>query len=278
MRKPKARTATRQSTRAPSRSSLSSRIKTVASIKKPRSWAIYGRAGTGKTTLAGTFPGPILLVDVKDEGTDSVSDVKGLDVFEVETSDDLDELYWYLKENPKGYKTVAIDTVTQLQQIRVEEVGESKGLKGKQAGDWGTLTKQDWGSIASWLKKVITDFRGLDMEVVFLAQDRVFNVGDEESDAGALDPEVGPRLSPSVMSHLCAAVHMVGHTFIREKVTQKKVNGKKVEVRNKEYCLRLGPNSYYITKLRKPRSIELPDFLSNPTYEDILEIVTGETE
>lgn len=258
------------------RNSILSRAKPVSKIDKPRSWVIYGRAGTGKTTLAGTFPGPILLLDVKDEGTDSVSDVKGLDVFEVESCDDLEEIFWELKDGSK-YKTVVIDTITQLQQIRVEEVSESKGLKGnKSAGDWGTLTKQDWGSIASWLKKIITDFRSLDMEVVFLAQDRVFNAGEEESEDGMIDPEVGPRLSPSVMSHLCAAVHMVGNTFIREHVSMKKVNGKKVEVRKKEYGLRLGPNSWYITKIRKPKKVDLPGFISNPSYDDIIEIVTGE--
>lgn len=265
---------TSSTTRKPS---LSDRIRSVSLINKPRSWAIYGRAGSGKTTLAGTFPGPILLVDVKDEGTDSVSDVKKMDVFEVEESGDLDELYWFLKENPKGYKTVVIDTITQLQQIRVEEIGKKKGIKGdKQAGDWGTLTKQDWGGISSWLKKVITDFRSLNMEVVFLAQDRLFKSDEEGDPAEGLEPEVGPRLSPSVMSHLCSAVHMVGQTFIRESTTKKKVNGKIVEAHKKEYSLRLGPSSYYITKLRKPRSIGLPDFLDNPTYEDILDIVTGE--
>lgn len=253
------------------------RVKPVKKISKPRSWAIYGRAGTGKTTLAGTFPGPILLIDCKDEGTDSVSDVKGLDVFEAETAEDVEELFWELRDNPNGYKTVIIDTVTQLQQMKVEELLEGKNLKGKTAGDWGTLTKQDWGTVGGWMKKIITDYRSLDMEVVFLAQDRVFNGGeDEEGGDGAINPEVGPRLSPAVMAHLCSAVHMVGNTFIRDRVKVKKVNGKKVEEVVKEYCIRLGPSSSYITKLRKPRGIELPDFLSNPTYEDILEIVTGE--
>lgn len=256
---------------------LAGRIKPVKDIKKNRSWVFYGRSGTGKTTLASTFPGPILLVDIKDEGTDSVSDVKGLDVLEVESTEDLEELYWMLKENPSKYKTVILDTVTQLQNMRVEEVSDVRSLKGKSAGDWGTMTQKDWGLVSSWMKKTITDFRSLPLEVVFIAQDRVFNAGDEEENAaGAIDPEVGPRLSPATMAHLCSAVHMIGNTFIREKVTKKKVDGKTKETRSKEYCIRLGPSSYYITKLRKPKDIALPEFLANPTYEDILEIVTGE--
>jgi phage nucleotide-binding protein len=252
-------------------------VKDVKDINRPRSWVIYGRSGTGKTTLACSFPGPALLVDVKDEGTDSVSDVKGLKVLEASHWDDLEDLYWYLKENPKTYKTVIIDTMTQVQQLVVEQIGESKGLRsGKAAGDWGTMNKQDWGEVSSRLKAWITNMRDLPLEVVFLAQDRVFNVDEEEGSDGAIEPEVGPRMSPSVMSHMCAAVSCIGNTFIREKVVKVKVNGKEVEKRKKEYCIRLGPNSYYITKLRKPKSVELPDFLTNPTYEGILDIISGD--
>lgn len=280
MKKAKVISSKKPTTPTASRSNpLAGRIKAVKDITKPRSWVFYGRSGTGKTTLAGTFPGPILLADIKDEGTDSVSDVKGLEVLEVETTQDLEDLYWFLHDNPKKFKTVVIDTITQLQQMRVEEIIDGKNLKGKMAGDWGTMTKQDWGSVSSWLKKIITDFRSLPMEVIFIAQDRVFNAGDDEEGAdGALDPEVGPRLSPATMSHLCAAVHMVGHTFIREKITEKKVKGKTkpLEVKTKEYCIRLGPSTSYITKLRKPKDIELPDFLANPTYEELVEIMTGE--
>lgn len=215
-----------------------------------------------------------MLVDIKDEGTDSVSDVKDLKVFEATSWDDLDDLYWELYDNPKVYKTVIIDTITQAQQLIIEEIGSKN--RNKKPGEWGSMTKQDWGEVSSRLKTWITNMRDLPLEVVFIAQDRVFNLGEEESDDGAIEPEVGPRLSPSTMSHLCAAVSVIGNTFIREVVKKVKIRGKTTEKRRKEYCLRLGPNSYYITKLRKPKSINLPDFLVNPTYEEILETIKGE--
>lgn len=225
----------------------------------------------------GSFPGPLLLLDCKDDGDDSITGVKDAKVMDITEFVDLEHVYWWLRDNPDEFNTVAIDTVTQLQQVLVEEVANEKGVKeGKSAGDWGTMTRKDWGEIAAKMKTWITNFRDLKMEVVFIAQDRVFNVDDEHSVDGMIDPEVGPRLSPSVMSHLCAAVSVIGHTFIRAKTKKVKVKGRVKEKEVKEYCLRLGPSASYITKLRKPKDIRVPDFLTNPTYEDILETIKGE--
>lgn len=265
---------TRPSTRG-QRSELP--VKKASDIDRPRSWVFYGRAGTGKTTLAGSFPAPILLLDCKDEGTDSVSDISDLYVRDIHSLEDLEDTYWWLVNNPGQYKTVVIDTVTQLQQLLVEEAGGRKAQqKGKQASDWGVMTKQDWGDVASKMKTWITNFRDLPVETVFLAQDRVFNADEEDAIDGEIDPEIGPRLSPSVMSHLCAAVSVIGNTFVRTSTVKKKVGGKEKEIEKTEYCIRLGPSASYITKIRKPKNIELPAFLKDPTFEEILETIKGD--
>lgn len=272
----------RSATRRPTRNNGNGRevkelgAKPVGSIKKARNHAFYGRAGTGKTTLAATWPKPILYLDIRDEGTDSIADIEGVDVKEITSFEEVEDVYWWLIQNPTKYKTVVWDTVTMLQQIIVEEISSSKNLKGKAAGDWGTMTKQDWGTVASGMKTWITNFRDLPMEVIFLAQDRVFNAGEDDDAEGILDPEVGPRLSPSVMSHLCAAVDVIGNTFVRERIIKKKVDGRTKTTRRIEYCLRLGPTSTYITKIRKPKSVELPTFLVDATYEDIIDVIKGE--
>lgn len=245
-----------------------------------RAWGLYGRAGSGKTTLFASYPTPAMLINVRDDGDDSIADFGSkVKVFDVTEFDDLEDIYWWIKQNPKQFKTVGIDTTTQLQQILVEEISAKKNLKGKAAGDWGTMTKQDWGEVASTLKIWITRFaelKQLGIEIVFIAQDRVFNTGEEDSSEGMIDPEVGPRLSPSVMSHLCAAVDVIGNTFVRERVETKKVDGKTRKSTKIEYCLRLGPSSAYITKIRKPKSVSLPNFIVDPTYEEILDIIEGE--
>lgn len=262
------------------KSALKTKLPTVkaSELRKGRSFLFYGRSGTGKTSLSSTFPSPILLLDVMDEGTDSITDVKGLDVMEITSLDDLEEAYWHLKNADHKYKTVIIDTVSQLQMICLEEiVGEGK--KGKKAGDWGSMSQKQWGQIASYMKEWLINFRDLsrqDIEVVFLAQDRVFNAGDEEASDGELMPEVGPGLSPSVAKTLAAAVSMVGNTFIRTREVTKEVNGKKVKRLKTEYCLRVGPNPVYTTKVRKPRGITAPDFIIDPSYDAIIDIIEGD--
>jgi AAA domain-containing protein len=260
-------------------------VKKMSDLNRHRATVLYGRSGTGKTTLAGSWPKPMLYLDIRDKGTDSISDIEDddLDLVEIEDADQIDEILLFLIRNPKKYKTVIFDTMSQLQEMTVDEVAvkNKKKLKGKRAGDFGTLTKQDWGQVSSRMKSWIIDFRDLDMEVVFIAQDRVFNFDDDEStDANAevLAPEVGPRLMPSVASVLNGAVSTIGHTFIRIRAVKKTDpnTGKKRTVEKKEYCLRLGPSPLYITKLRKPKGTTAPDFIVDPTYEDILDAIKGD--
>jgi hypothetical protein len=79
---------------------------------------------------------------------------------------------------------------------------------------------------------------------------------------------------PSVASLLTGAVKVVGHTFVREVVEKSKSLGKKPK-RKMQYCLRIGPHGYYTTKIRSPKASPVPDYLVDPTFEDILEVVKG---
>lgn len=245
-------------------------------MSKHRSYVFYGRSGTGKTTAASTFPKPMLLLDAKDRGTDSISDVPGIDVLDVQTYDEFETAYWYLFQHPKKYKTVVIDTMSQVQQLIIQKITEEKGGDIARAGEWGTMTKRDWGTVASGLKDVITRYRDLPMEVVFIAQDRVFNLDDEADEESMIDPEVGPGLIPSVVKHLNAVITVIGNTFIRNKIKVEGKGKKRKETKRTQYCLRVGPNPVYVTKIRKPKKVKLPSVLINPSYGDLIEIIKGE--
>jgi len=239
---------------------------------------VYGRSGTGKTTFAASAPKPMLYLDVKDEGTDSISDISGIDVLQCEDVEEVEEAYWWLVKNPGKYKSIVIDTCTQLQGMIVAEVMKENGRKGR-PGEWGSMRKQDWGDVSAQLKDLLLNFRDLSskgVNVIFIAQDRTFNGGDDEdSQSDMITPEVGPAMSPSVAKTLNASVSVVVNTFIREREIIKEEKGKKTKKRVIEYCVGVGPSSVYTRKIRKPKSTPPPEFIVDCDFEDIIELTKG---
>lgn len=238
--------------------------------KMPIKVVLYGKPGTGKTTLASTFPKPALLLDISEMGYVGVKRTKGLDIIRVKSVEEMEIIYWHLKENRDGFKTVIIDTVSGLQDLVLEKqrIDKKSKVDKDRYGEWGTLTKKDWGEISSKLKSILLDFRDLDMNVIFISHERVFNV-EEDDLAEGIEPSVGPRIMPSVASTLNAAVDVIANTFIREKVDKEK------KTSTMQYCLRVGPHSYYITKIRRPLGCQSEDILVDASYEDLIELTEG---
>lgn len=250
----------------------------------------YGPAGTGKTTAACTFPKPLLLVDISEEGTDSVRNVKGVKVIRIDPNDEeawekLEKIYWFLARGKHSFKTVVIDTVSGCQDLSMRRLLRDRGVEPEEGklGNWGTMRKQDWGTIASDLKSIVFNFRSLRREekidaLIFVAHDRINKEDEGSDDEGGITPQVEPRLMPSVVSTLNAAVGVIGHFFIREETKKIKIGNSVKKKRIVQYCMRLGPHTYYRTKIRKPKDTEAPPFIVNPDYQKILELVEGEED
>lgn len=245
-----------------------------AEVEEQGSWVIYGESGSGKTTLSSSFPGKRLVLDINDHGLSSISDVKGTDYIRIQSFDQLREVYWMLRDEKHPYKTVVLDTLTQAQSMLVTEIAGDRAAKlGKSPDDWGVMKKQEWGEVAAALKTLTSDLRSLPMEVVFLAQTRTMD--GEEDFEGEVYPQAGPRLMPSVRAHVCAEAGVIAQTFVREREIKSKKNPDRAR-RVVEYCVRLGPSQSFITKVRKPKDVQVPEVLADPSYEDILSIIKGD--
>ena len=231
----------------------------------------YGRSGTGKTTLASTYPKNIILLDFKDRGTDSIRDVKGVDILSIDSWSDVEDIYWALNHDMKNYKTIVLDTVNGMQNFAISKIKEENNIS-----ESDSLSRRNWGEVAGMMNTWLMNFRDLLMHVVFLAPDRVKNSSDDEDEItpeeGRLEPEVGPALTPSVARSLNASVKVIGNTYIRQK--QKVKEGKVVEVTG--YMLRVGPHPYYITKIRSPKKFKTPGSILDPSFEKIVKVMKGE--
>ena len=248
--------------------SIASRIKPIAEITTPESYMFYGRSGTGKTTLACSFPKPLLLLDINDKGTDSVVDVKEVDVLQCLTWEDLEEIYWFLEKGTK-YKTVVLDTITQMQNFGITNT--KMAIKGSIDSP---MTRPMWGELSGMMKNLLLMYRELSPILVLTAQDRTEAAEEGESDLymDELDPAVGPAVMPSIANVMNPAVKVLGQTYIKEVKIQKE--GK--IIRKIGWRLRIGPHPYYITKTRSIKSIRIPSNIKNPTYEKIKSILKGE--
>jgi len=255
--------------KTPKGSGLEERFQDLLDMDTPTIITLYGRPGTGKTTISCTLPKPLLLIDIKDKGTDSGKredlEPGDITVFELEEFDEIYDLYDYIKDHPDRFKSVVIDHMTALQDFCYDKVMDEEGKSRMSQGMYGTA--------GGYLKEVINLYKGLtDLGITpcFNCQDRMES-GDGEGEDQLL-PEVGPSLMPSVARTLCAASRVIGQTYQFENV--EKLDGAKVR-RNIEFRLRLGPNPYYITKVTRPFGTPCPQFLVDATYQDIMKVVKG---
>lgn len=235
-------------------------ITSVKSLPKVLSLLVYGRSGTGKTTLAASFPTPALLIDIREKGTDSIADRDGVDVVAITKWSELEEVFWFLK-NGKKYKTVILDQISSMQDLAMEHAMAEEGKE--------IMSQRLWGVVSGLMKTWLLNYRDLvddQINVCFIAHDRA-SKGESGEDDDTIDPQVGARLMPSVAGMLNGAVKAIGNTYVREVFLEDKT-------RKVEYCLRIGPHAYYTTKLRNPLGTECPEYIVDPTYDKLMALMS----
>ena len=232
---------------------------------------IYGRSGTGKTHLAGTFPKPLLLLDVREHGTDTIKNISEIDVIDITQWSLFENVYWHIKKNQHEYKTIVIDQVTAIQEMLIENISGSDPKTGNRA----PMNRSKWGKVGSELRSWFHNYvelTQLGTNVAFIAHERIIQSDEEDDDIGQIDPYVIANLIPSVSNFLAGAVDLVGHTFIRESFEGAKKR------RYIDYCLRVGPNAAYTTKIRRPAGEQIPEYISDPTFDEVTRVIRGNSK
>ena len=120
---------------------------------------VYGDSGVGKTTLTGTAPSPLI---ISAEGGLMPLKGKGIDVFEIKTRADCNEVFEWLKlsaEAKAKYKTVCLDSMSEIAEVLLaDELALTKDAR------------QAYGVMANEMSILIRSFRDLPYNTVFVAK------------------------------------------------------------------------------------------------------------
>lgn len=244
---------------------------------------ITGRSGTGKTTLWGTFPGPILAIITS--GGLKPGELRSLDTPELRkkvsavtlhSTDEMPALINHVKTNGR-YATVVMDHVTGYQDLVLKEILGLSEIPVQKS--WGMARQDQYGQAVQQCKEAFRHLLNLDGNVVLVGQDRGSR---EEVSSEVMTPTVGVALMPSLAGWLNPAVDYIVQTFIRTKEVEKVGNiaGQEVKTMFKvkgevEYCLRTGPDEVYVTKFRVPRGSHLPAIIVDPDYDKLYQLIKG---
>lgn len=248
---------------------IKSRIVSVADAEPHLKALLYGPNGAGKTRIACTAPPPLLVVDVNEKGTKSVRGYKGVDVIHCKKWEDYIFAYWLLRNGDHKYKTVVIDTMTQVQNLCIKDVVLKQADDRDPNRDPKTMSQREWGKMAEYVKPTILNYRNLDMHVIFIAQARN---GKDRNDESAEDFWV-PDMSPNPRAQLTAAADIIGYCYQKE-VTRVNKRLKK-EVTTHEHRMLVAPHDEYVTK---DRTGMLGKVVRNPNLTDISKLPIQEDE
>jgi hypothetical protein len=250
---------------------------------------LYGRSGTGKTTLWSTFPKPILGVICSggqrsgELRSVSLEDRRHIQTIRLENSQEFKDIVDALHENDgdgRRYRTIALDHAGGFQDLVLKEIlglDEIPVQKG-----WGYASREQYGACVLRCKEAFSKMLDLPLNVVIVAHERAFRP-EEGAESEVIHPFVGAACTPSLTGWLNGAVDNVAQCYVRKKMAERtyRVGGKVTKRLEKtdenEFCLRTAQDDVYASRLRVPRGTVLPPVVVDPSYEKILALVQGQT-
>ena len=210
---------------------------------------IYWPSGCGKTTFGATAKDVVFasaenwLLSVADSNI-SYAEIKNLQ--------DLKSLLVYLSNEKHPYKTLVIDSITEINDMI------------RQSIQWPSqkpMSRNDWGILADRIEWIIRVLKDLDMNVIILAQE--MNVLDEEK----IDKKI-PSLNWKMPTKICYYMDVVGYMYLNkdgERVIKTSTSNK---VLSKDRTNKLSPASLefeeWLELVRTPVVKAQPEWWEKP--------------
>lgn len=222
---------------------------------------IYGDSGVGKTVLAGSASDvpemcPVLVIDIEG-GTESLkSTYPDVDVVRVQTWDEMQSVYNELALGKTGYKTVILDSLTEIQKFNMYFIMDRASKKNPNQ-DPDVPSMREWGINLEQCRRLVRAFRDLPMNTIVTALSK-----DDKNERTA-KVTTKPSLSGKLAGEVAAFLDIVGYYYVKAVVQSDK---SVVLERN----LLTQMTDQYIAK---DRSGKLPQVVSSPTMRAIYDLM-----
>lgn len=231
----------------------------ISKLGQRNLWVLYGKSNSGKTYVASTFPKPMLYIQIGDDGSNTIANVKGIKAISINSVEDFKNLAEELLDDTQ-YKTVVADTFS----LVVNEWTQQKvTMKGKK------MTQQLWGDLKIDQEELIKSMHKIAKNhiVVLTCHESTDSIEGMEDE---ISPDVRPSVSKGARTYLEGMANYGIHTT---KITKEVTKGNTIKEVVK-YAADIGPNPYYWTKLQIDPSIKVPSRIINPTYDKFMEIIS----
>lgn len=174
---------------------------------------IYGDPGAGKTVLAASSDivpemRPVIFVDVEG-GTFSIRDrYPDVHVVRVQTWDDMQRIYDALLMSDHEYRTVVLDSLTEIQKFSMYNIMEFLVRK-EPDRDPDIPSMREWGKNIEQIRKFVRAFRDLPMHSIFTALAKT----DKDMKTGAM--KTTPSLSGKLANEVAGFLDIVGYQYTK---------------------------------------------------------------
>lgn len=274
--------------------SVLTRIRKLVARNLGLKFSCYGEPKTGKTRFACTFPKPLLIIGFED-GTESVVGTEEVEFVQLAHTDE----FTTLVEGPikaGNYASVVVDNATRMRDMKLAELaGLSEVPVQKRVAEYkgdsrpGVYTRDHYRDAVNILKVLLAQLLDVsnktEMNTVIIAQEANL-VSDEDQKkmqgSDLIKTTIGSAVGKSLADFINAECDYIGQTCKREQLitTTTKVQGRDVQITRStgkvDYCMRVGPHPIYYTGFRQHLDApQLPDFITSPTYEKVLELIRG---
>lgn len=226
---------------------------------------IYGDSGVGKTRLAGSADDvpemrSVLVVDFEGGAETLKHCYPNCDTVRVESWKEVQNVYDELYAGNHKYKTVILDSLTEVQKFNMYNVMQNL-IEKHEDRDVDVPSMREWGINLEQMRKFVRAFRDLPMNTIFTA----LMVSEKDNKTGLTVKE--PHLSGKLKKEVAAFLDIVVFMYMRE-----------MEIDNETKQAHLLLSQATDTCTAKDRTSKLPQVMIEPTMAEIMKYINPEND